>query len=77
MPEQNLVKLYRRTMVLPCERREVRRTYMTMTTESLNAMADSDLVLTRDGWVVKDRFGEVPREATAEEILLATQGDEE
>lgn len=66
-----------RTLLLPCKRGEVRQAHKRMSTEQLRDLAEQDLVLTRDGWVVKDRYGIAPREATTEEILLVTRGDEE
>lgn len=40
-------------------------------TEAWRAIQDADLVIDADGLVIKDRFGEVNREATEAEIRVA------
>lgn len=61
------------SMILPCVKGEVRRTTTRMATSALFAMADVDLVVTQDGWVVKDRFGMGNRWASEEEMTQARE----
>lgn len=61
------------SIILPCVKGEVRRTFTHMATSALNSMAEVDLVVTHDGWVVKDRFGKGNRWATEAEMTRARE----
>lgn len=64
---------YTKVLRLDCNKGEVQRNYARMTTGSLQDLADRDFVVTRDGWVVKDRYGSGSRWATAEEMALVKE----
>jgi hypothetical protein len=61
------------SLILPCVRGEIRRTFTHMAIDSLRTLAEVDLVVTQDGWVVKDRFGPGNRWATEEEMTRARE----
>lgn len=61
------------SMILPCVKGEVRRTTTRMATSALHTMADTDFIVTQDGWVVKDRFGTGSRWASEEEMTQARE----
>lgn len=62
------------SVILPCVKGEVRRTFTHMALDGLRTMAEVDLVVTQDGWVVKDRFGQGNRWATEVEMTRARKG---
>lgn len=62
------------SVILPCVKGEVRTTFTHMATSALQTLAEVDLVVTQDGWVVKDRFGLGNRWATEAEMARAREG---
>lgn len=62
------------SVILPCVKGEVRRTFTHMAIDGLRTLAEADLVVTQDGWVVKDRFGQGNRWATNTEMTSAREG---
>lgn len=62
------------SLIIPCVKDEIRTTFTHMSVDGLRTLAEVDLVVTQDGWVVKDRFGVGNRWATEAEMTRAREG---